>query len=132
MNTTYDEIWLTFLNNCKVTDIDLPQTNEKRYDAIKNAVLHFNNRLRDNLACDNSTETVSRKLNEDHLLILAHYIRLILLINQRTYFENLWQPFQHDVGLKNFQSQLNSLKDSVTQERNTIESLIFNSMEDFL
>lgn len=132
-NTSFDEIWTTFLENCKVSDIDLPKTDERIYEAIKNGILYFNNRLReDSITYDIETETVDRELNGDHLLILAHYIRLVFLINQRTYFENLWQPLQYDVGLKNFQSQLNSLKASIQEEKDIIDSLIFNCMEDFL
>ncbi len=132
MNTTYDQIWQTFLNNCKVSDIDLPQLPEKIYEEIKNAVTRFNNKMRTVITCDDATETLSEKLSEDHLLILAHYIRLTFLINQRTYFESLWQPFSSDVGLKNFGTQLNSLKTSVQEQERTIDSLIINTMEDFL
>lgn len=130
--TSYDDIYQTFLNNCKVDDIDLPTTDEERYEIIKNAVMHFNNRMRTKIVCDNTTETVSEDLNDDYLLIIAHYIRYLFLINERTYFESLWQPFQQDVGLKNFSTQLNSLKDSVTEEKNVIDRLIMNQEEDYL
>ena len=130
--TSYDEIWTTFLNNCKVSDIDLPQTNTKIYEAIKNAVMHFNNRMRTKLVCDNTKEILNEKLSEDNLLILAHYIRLIFLVNQKTYFESLWQPFSSDVGLKNFGTQLRSLEVSVKEQEDKIDSLIINTMEDFL
>lgn len=131
--TSYDEIWTTFLNNCKVSDIDLPQTDEKIYEVIKNGVLHFNNRLREyRIVCNDESETVDRKLSDDHLLILAHYIRLVFLINQRTYFENLWQPFASDIGLKNFSAQLRSLESSIKDQEDRIDELIFNTMEDFL
>lgn len=130
--TSYDDIYQTFLNNCKVDDIDLPSTDEGRYEIIKNAVMHFNNRMRTKIVCDNTTETVSEDLNDDYLLIIAHYIRYLFLVNERTYFESLWQPFQQDVGLKNFSTQLNSLKDSVTEEKNVIDRLIMNQEEDYL
>lgn len=130
--TTYDQIWTTFLNNCKVSDIDLPQTDEKIYEMISNAVLHFNNRLRDNVKCDNVTETLDRELSDDHLLILAHYIRLIFLKNQKTYFESVWQPFQGDIGLRNFSTQLKSLENSVQDQEKLIERLIINTEEDYL
>lgn len=130
--TSYDEIWESFLNNCKVSDIDLPSTTEKIYEEIKNAVMYFNNRMRTSIQCDNDTETLSEKLSNDHLLILANFIRLTFLTNQRTYFESLWQPFSSDVGLKNFGTQLNSLKASVQEQEKKIDSLIINTMEDFL
>lgn len=132
MNTSYDQIWTFFLNNCKVSDIDLPQTDQGIYDAIHNAILYFNNRLRDELQWDDLTETVSRELSGDDLLILVNYLRLIFLINQRTYFESTWIPFQKDIGIKNFGTQLNSLRNSVEEQEKTIDKLIMNTEEDFL
>lgn len=131
-NTTYDQVWTSFLLNCKVSDIDLPKTNEKIYETIQNAVMHFNNRLRTEVICDDVLEQLSRELTDDELLILSHFLRLIFLTNQKTYFENLWQPFQKDVGLKNFGTQLKSLEGSVSDQSHKIETLILNSMEDFL
>lgn len=130
--TNYDLIWSTFLNNCKTSDFDIPSTPDKIYEVIKNAVLHFNNKFRDNLKCDDTLETLDRQLSEDHLLILAHFIRLIFLINQRTYFQNLFQPFASDIGLKNFGTQLRSLDTSIKEEKDTIDTLINNMEEDFL
>ncbi len=130
--TSYDQIWAAFLNNCKASDIDIPQTPEKIYETIRNAIMHFNNRLRDNLKWDDTLEEVDREMSDDHLLILAHYIRLIFLINQKTYFESVWQPFSKDVGTKNFSTQLRSLETSVTNQEKTIDRLIINMEEDFL
>ncbi|PKR82853.1 hypothetical protein [Heyndrickxia camelliae] len=132
MSTTYDRIYQTFLNNCKVSDIDLPSTDEGKYEMIKNAVLLFNNRLRTEIKCDDLTESVSEELNEDYLLIIAHYIRYSFLLNERTFFESLWQPFEKDVGLKNFSSQLTSLKNSVSEQERLIDRLIMNTEVDFL
>lgn len=130
--TTYDTVWQTFLNNCKVEGINLPQTNTKIYEYIRNAVLHFNNRLRTTVKCDDVNEQLDQELSDDHLLILAHFIRYLFLINQKTYFESLWQPFSSDVGLKNFGTQLRSLETSVKEENDTIDSLINYMEEDFL
>jgi hypothetical protein len=130
--TSYDQIWTSFLTNCKASDIDLPQLPAQIYEAIHNAIRHFNNRLRDTLAWDDVLEIVNRELSGDHLLILSHYLRLIFLINQKTYFEGLWQPFAKDVGLRNFGTQLRSLETSVQEQRQTIEDLIMNATEDFL
>ncbi|PAD85031.1 hypothetical protein CHH57_01595 [Niallia circulans] len=130
--TSYDEIWTTFLNNCKVSDLDLPQTNKAIYESIRNAVMYMNNRLRTDLICDDVKETLDKEITQDHLLILANYIRYIFLINQKTYFENLWQPFSKDVGLKNFSTQLNSLKSSIELQDKTIDRLIMNTEVDFL
>lgn len=130
--TSYDQVWQTFLNNCKVSDIDLPQIPEKIYEQIKNALLHFNNKFRTSIVGDDILEQLSEEISDDHLLILAHYIRYLFLVNQKTYFESLWQPFSSDVGLKNFGTQLRSLDASIKDEKDTIDTLINNMEEDFL
>jgi len=132
MITAFDDVWKCFLNNCKVSDIDLPNTDEKIHEAIKNATMYFNNRMRTSIQCDTASETLSEKLSEDYLLILSNFIRLTFLINQRTYFESLWQPFASDVGLRNFGTQINSLKASVQEQEKKLDTLIINTMEDFL
>ena len=132
MFTTYDEIWETFLNNCKRDDIDLPQTEEKIYSTIRNAVMIFNNRTREDVECIDETETLNQKLSNDYLLILANYIRLVFLKNEVTYFEGIWQPFQQDVGFKNFTAQLNSMRASVKEQNATIDELFRNAEVDYL
>ncbi|MBG9689491.1 hypothetical protein ABD91_00955 [Lysinibacillus sphaericus] len=132
MSTTFDDVWRCFLNNCRVSDIDLPNTNEKIHEAIKNATMYFNNRMRTSIQCNTEIEIFSGELSEDHLLILANFIRLTFLVNQRTYFESLWQPFASDVGLRNFGTQINSLKASVQEQEKKLDILIINTMEDFL
>lgn len=130
--TSYDQIWTTFLNNCKVSDIDLPQTNEGKYEMIKNALSHFNNRMRENITADDSTELLSVDLDNDSMLILAHFIRYHFLINEKTFFQTLFQPFEKDIGLKNFGSQLRSLESSVSEEEKTIDKIIMYSQDDYL
>ena len=94
--------------------------------------MYFNNRMRTSIQCDTEIETFSEELSEDSLLILANFIRLTFLTNQRTHFESLWQPFASDVGLRNFGTQLNSLKASVQEQEKKLDTLIINTMEDFL
>lgn len=130
--TSYDAVWQTFLNNCKVSDIDLPKTPEQTYEQIKNAVMYFNNKLRTKIICDDNSEMLSEDLDDDHLLILANYIRLVFLINQKTFIENLWQPFSSDVGIKNFNTQIKSMENSIDEQKDTISTLIINTMDDFL
>ncbi len=132
MSTTFDDVWRCFLNNCRVSDIDLPNTNEEIHEAIKNATMYFNNKMRTSIQCNTEIETFSVELSEDHLLILANFIRLTFLVNQRTYLESLWQPFASDVGLRNFGTQINSLKASVQEQEKKLDILIINTMEDFL
>lgn len=130
--TTFDQIWTTFLNNCKVSDIELPSTDEKIYECIKNAVMYFNNRMRTTVQCDTNLEELNEELDEDQLLILANYIRLVFLVNQKTYYINLWQPFSGDISLKNYNKQLTSLENEVVRQERVIDILIANAEVDFL
>ena len=130
--TSYDQIYIMFLENCKVDDIDLPNTDEGKYNMIKNAILHFNNRLFDNLQTNDELEEVDRDLTDSHLLILAHYLRLSFLKNELLIFSRTWQPFQKDIGLKNFSYQISALKEIVKDEQNTIDAIILHQTEDFI
>lgn len=130
--TTYDELWIIFMNKVKLSDIDVPSTPDKIYDAIHGAVLSFNNRLRDSLDYDDTLETLSRTLNNDDLLILAHFIRIDILSNQLIYFTNVWQPFARDISIRNFSAQLKSLESLVEREEKLIEKMILNTQEDYI
>lgn len=132
MLTTYDDIWKEFLVNCRTDDINLPNTQEKIRDIIVSAVKHYNNRVSTNIHCDNDTETLDKELDDNELIIIAHYIRLTFLKNQLTDFSTIWTPFSGDIGIKNTQAQLNSLKYLVDDELSTIGRLIFYSSDDFM
>lgn len=132
MSTSYDKIWKSFLDNCKTPDINIPQTDEQIYAKINNGILLFNNRMRTNIKCDDLTESVDAELNDDQLLILANFIKLVFYKNEKTYYETLLNPFQKDIGLRNFSTQINSLNNSVTEQERYIERLIINQAEDFL
>lgn len=130
--TTYDELWSTFLSKCKMSNLDLPQTDGEIHRTIQNSILSYNNKLQTDLSGDNVSETLNKELDGDELLILAHYIRLSILENQLIYFTNTWQPFAKDVSLKNFKSQLKSLEKLVENEEEKIKLLIMNTEEDYL
>lgn len=128
--TTYDELYTLFMVNCNVDSLMLPQKEEQMYDVIQNAVMLFNNRLRDNVKCDNETETVSRTLSDDEKLIIAHFIRLTLLKNVRTFKNSIFTTFTQEIGVRNISAQLNSLKDEIEKEEKTIDMLIFHMLDE--
>jgi hypothetical protein len=130
--TSYDEIYEEFLSRCKVDDIDLPNTNERIYAFIKTAVRDYNNRLRTSIVCNDESELVNKTLDDDEILILSHFLRLNFLKNQLIYFSSTWQPFAKDIGLKNFQAQLKSQELLVATEKDEIDSIIINTLDDFL
>src|SRR5690606_35292649 len=128
----YEEIWMTFLDNYKVNDYDLPTNEERIYNDIKNAVRHFNNRMRTKLVCDNDSLSVEGSDSEDDLHIIAQYIRLIYLQNQKVLLQSLYQPISQDVGIKNYTSQMNAIQNSILNCKTDIEEFIFNTRESFL
>ena len=99
--TTYDEIYMTFITNCNSDGLMLPGTEQKQYDAIRNAVMLYNNRIRDDIVCDDDTETVDRELNYDEQLVIAHFIRLTVLKNTRTYKNSIFTTFTQEIGVRN-------------------------------
>ncbi|WP_025912077.1 hypothetical protein [Priestia flexa] len=128
--TSYDEIWLSFLNNCKMNKNEIPTTPEMIYECIQNAVSHFNNRLRTKVSCNHQNESVDSVLSEDELLILSHMIKLILIKNELVYQSTLLQPFQKDIGIKNYNVQINALREQVKEVEKDVERLIFNADEE--
>lgn len=130
--TTYDTVWETFLNKCKIDDLDLPTSEEAIYRTIKNAILTFNMKLEDNLSGDNENEVLSRELNNNELLLLAHCIRLIILENQLIYFSGTFSPFAKEIGVRNLGNQMNRLENLVQREDNIIDSIVIKMTDDFL
>ena len=128
MNTTYDEIYKSFIINCKVDPSDLPDTNEKRYDAINNAVMYFNNRLRRKIECNDQKEEVSEKLSQDDLLVLANYIKLIFLENEETEFTSIYGVFAKELGFRNYKDQVSAKKNIILRQKKKIDDLILNSI----
>ena len=128
--TTYDELYTLFITNYSSDGLFLPRTVEQQYNTIKNAVMLFNNRIRGNLICDDSTETVNRELSDDEKLIIARLIRLTLLRNTRTFKNSMFDTFTKEIGVKNINAQLNSLKDEIDAEESAISMLIFNMTDE--
>lgn len=128
-NTKYDEVYQLFIDNVWVEGIDLPQTPEQIYNTIHNAVKLYNNRLRDSVTCDDTNEQFDRQLNDDQMLIMAHYLRLTLLKNNRTYKNAIFDTFTKEVGYKNIKAQLDSLDEEIKNEEKTIDFIIFNADE---
>lgn len=128
--TTYDELYTLFTTNYSSDGLFLPKTTEQQYNVIKNSVMLYNNRLRENLICDDSTETISGDVSDDKKLIIARFIRLTLLRNTRTFKNSMFDTFTKEIGVKNINSQLSSLKDDIETEENAISMLIFNMTDE--
>lgn len=129
---TYDDVWSSFLDNYKVNDYDLPTTDQAIYNDIRNAVMLYNNRLRTKFICDDASEVIIGAETEDERLLIAHYIRLTFLMNEKTLYESLYQPIAPDIGVRTNNSQMNSLEKSISRQEDFIEKFIFNTQEDFI
>jgi hypothetical protein len=131
--TTYDDLWTEFITNCKTDDINLPQTDLGKYNIIHSAIRQYKNRMIDTeLNWDDTLETVNKVLDDNQIIIIAHYIRLSFLENQVISFSTIWQPFQKEIGVKNIREELSALRALVQDERKNIENIIMFSQEDYL
>lgn len=128
---SFDIIWETFLENYRVEDVDLPHP-EQIPSVIQNALMRLNNRMRTKAICNHASEMVEDLSGEDNLILLAHYIKLVQLVNSKVFYEKLYNPFSADVGVRNFKTQLDSLNNSIKEQEKLIDEIIFNAMEDFL
>ena len=108
----------------------MPRTPDQQYNVIRNAVMLYNNKLRDDIECDDELETVDRTLTHDQQLIIAHLIRLTLLKNVRTYKNSIFTTFTQEIGVRNVNAQLISLKSEIEDEEKTIGMLIFNMTDE--
>lgn len=122
-NTKYDEIYTEFLNNCATDDINLPNTDEKRYTAIQSAIRYFNYLTELNVQCDNTTESVNREFNDNELLLVSHFLRLAFLENQLIHLTTIYSPFQKEIGIKNYQEASRNFKELVSSEKAIIDSI---------
>ena len=129
---TYDNVWATFLDNYKVNDEDIPSDDEAIHNDIRNAVMRYNNRMRTNLICDDTSEIIHGASTNDERMLISHYIRLVYLINSKTLYETLYQPISPDVGIRNYRTQMVSLENSINRQESLIESFIFNAREGFV
>lgn len=129
--TTYDEIFECFLKNTGIDTTRLPTTDEAIYAIINNGVSHYNVYLKDEvpIKCDDSSETINVTLDSTRLLILAYCIKYVYLENQLVGFEELWSPFQNDLGIKNYKSQIQARQDTLDRTKQMITQLL-TSTED--
>jgi len=127
MNTTYDEIYRFFINNISVDQLSLPNTVEGQWEVIKNGVAHFNNKMEDALVADDATETVSRALTNNEMLVLAHILKFILLQNMLIYKSSTLSPFTKEIGVKNVGDQLKAIRELIAYEEEEIDMIIFRS-----
>lgn len=129
--TTYDQIMKSFILNCGIDTSRLPTDTEKIYDMILNAISHYNMYLKDEqpIVGNNETETLNVELDSTRLLILAYCLKYVYLENELVGFQELWSPFQLEVGIKDYNSQISGRENTLKRTKDKIIELL-TSIED--
>lgn len=115
-NTTYQEIWNTFVNIVGVVREDLPQDNEGKYILINSGILRYNSLTEDSekkILSNDFAEEINISLDYNRLLLLCNCIKFIYLENEKNEYEAVWGVFSNDIGLKFY-------GDTVKAKRNTL------------
>lgn len=125
MLTTYDQIFQSFIDNCGIDVFRLPTEDSKKYDMIRNGTKHYNTFIPDDditygITGDDLTETVDKELDGTRLLIYAYCLKYVYLENQLVGFEELWTPFQREVGIKNYSSQVKGRENTLERVNHKI------------
>lgn len=126
--TTYDDIWQTFVDNCMLTDI-IPTTDESRYILIHNGIKRYNSSVSGNelkLTYDDTLEIINTTLDDTRLLLLAYCIRYTFLENELISFEQIWQSFSKDVGIKFYGDQIKGREATLQRTKQEISQLLLN------
>jgi hypothetical protein len=129
--TSYDEFFTQFITISQTDNFNIPNDIEKQYDLIHTAVRKFNSKLKDNLVCDDLMEEVNRDLDDEKILIIAHYLRLTFLENQLIYYVTLWKPFAKELGQVTYKTQVDSLKELIKNEKEEIEELTISGTTNY-
>lgn len=115
-NTTYQEIWNTFVNIVGVVGEDLPQDDEGKYILINSGILRYNSLTEDSekkILGNDFAEEINISLDYNRLLLLCNCIKFIYLENEKNEYEAVWGVFSNDIGLKFY-------GDTVKAKRNTL------------
>lgn len=118
-NTTYQEVWNTFVNITGVVEEDLPQDDEGKYILINSGILKFNSITEDSekkLIGNEYMEELNIALDYNRLLLLCNCIKFIYLENEKNEYESVWGVFSNDIGLKFY-------GDTVKAKGNTLSSV---------
>lgn len=138
INTTYDDIWTSFLENCQVNSDDIPQSEEAIYSCINNAVRIYNQKAKkyeDRMqlaSCNDMMEELSVKLTDEELLILAHIIASVICRNALLQFSSLYAVFSKELSISNTKGQSDSLRQNLDYFENRTQSLIEDLVDTFI
>lgn len=125
MNTTYDDIFECFIENTGVDTTQLPTEQEKIYGMIHNGIIHYNTKLDDgDINYDDISESIDTELDDKRILMLAYCIKYVYLENELVGFQELWTPFQKEIGIKNYKAQVTGREKTLERTDQKIIELI--------
>lgn len=129
--TSYDDIMTCFIENTGIDTTKLPTEDEHIYAMIKNASKHYGVFLKDEayIVCDDELEEINISLDYTRLLIFAYCMKYVYLENQLVGFEELWSPFQNDLGIKNYRSQIQARQSTLERTKQKITELVTTTEE---
>jgi len=138
MNTSYDEIWETFLQVCGYDSSEVPQTDAKRYILIQNGIRLYNQkankyegRIQGGIVADNVLEEVNKKLESTEILILANLMSSLFSKNKYTEFSSVWGVFAKEVGFKDYKAQCSAREYKIKQFDDEVDRLIEDEIDSF-
>lgn len=138
MNTSYDDIWECFLENCSYDYSEIPQIDDRRYSMIKNAINYYNqkakkyeDRITGNIICDDIMESLNKKINSTELLIIANILGYILCRNKLVEFTSVYGTFAKEMGFKDYKAQVEGRQLEVERYENEITRLIEDEIDTF-
>lgn len=124
---TFDDVWDALLVEYKTETNNIPNTQEEIYALIKNSVRMYNNRMPVQLILDIESESVYESNDiENTIIILAAFIKLNMLENERIYYTTLFQPINSDVGIRNYNTQTLAMSRGIARQEEIINALVFN------
>ena len=127
METTYDELFLLFMNICMIPPSKLPPTDQGKYDLINTAVSLFNNKMDVEYVCNDGNENLNVKATPNEKLIIAHYLSLLYFQNEMSFFTAIFSVFQKEIGIKDYQAQVKAKEANILRTEKKIDELITNS-----
>lgn len=131
MATSYDAIYKKFLDISKTDGKNLPTIDEGKYGMIISAIDAVNNRLRTHYTYDNTLEQINEDLDNDTILLIANYMRLHFLENEKTYYVTMFKPFMKEIGLLHYNADLKAYEVDIALQNNKIDEIIKNMTEDY-
>ena len=138
MNTSYDEIWECFLENCGYDYSEIPQTDERRCSMIRNAINYYNQkakkyegRIQGDLICDDNIESINKEITPTELMIIASILSYILCRNKLVEFTSVYGTFAKEMGFKDYKAQLEGRQAEVKRYEDEISRLIEDQIDSF-